>query len=218
MGGSHRRLKRAQRAKEETEVFSTEGRKSRRTRVRPKGEPNKSEDSNPTTLTLLMFAKKSLKNLSVDSETVNWFDYGAYYKDYQNNCFGIKIHFSARFFEPTTGQVWIPKNMDGLMIKVCLDGELKDKTLAYGEVGGVTGLTPRPTQGQVIQTLKFRCDYLTNPLCENLSFEINVDALKKSRQPPWEFEDVLESRGEGKVVIDSIEKAKEVYERYFKDR
>jgi len=151
------------------------------------------------TLTLLLFAKKSYKNLTVNAQKVNWFDYGAAYKDYQNNCFGVKIHSTARFFNLKTGEVFIPKDADGLLIKVC-----SSRDDSYSS-----------QQGQVIQTSISRCDYLTNPLCRNLVFHIPAALMKKSRQPPWEFSDVLETRGIALVHIETPEQAKEIYEKYF---
>lgn len=181
-----------------------DGKNSYEREMRKKNQPKeitserKLSDSK-TSLTLLLFAKKSYKNLPVN-QTINWFDYGAAYKDYQNNCFGVKMHSTARFFDPSSGQVFIPKSTDGLLVKVCPDNEIDYSS----------------KQGQVIQTLLSRCNYLTNPLCQNLIFVIPATLMKKSRQPPWEFSDVLETRGIALVHIETNKEAKEIYEKYFK--
>lgn len=157
-------------------------------------------------LELLMFSKKSYKNLPLDkNQPIRWFEYGAYYRDYQKGCFGLKIHSTTRFFEPSTGKVWISKKSDGIKVKVCSpEAEIE---------------TTKGIDGQIIHSGKSRCDYLVNPLCSHLSIKVRRKKMKESRQPVWEFQDVLQTRGMGNFVdgdsIDTPEKAKEIFEKYF---
>jgi len=155
-----------------------------------------SEDEN-SYLELLLFAKKSTKNIPV-SEKLNWFDYGSFYHDYSRGCDGLAVHSVARFFEPNTGRVWAPRKE--LSIKICHDP--KEEFVGKG------------VHGLVIQTNKSKCSYLENPLCSNLIFHIDPKKMKISRQSPWEFTDSLGSRGV-KVDVSSEEKAKEIYGEYF---
>lgn len=159
-----------------------------------------SEDEN-SYLELLLFAKKSMKNLPVSKE-LNWFDYGAFYHDYNSSCDGLKLHESSRLFDPSSGKVWIPKKH--LMIKICPNGEEE----TFDSI----------TDGSVVVTEKSRCEYLENPLCSNLVFHISSENLKESRQPPREFLEVLKAKGvdlSPDLEIDTPKKAKGVYLKYF---
>ena len=173
--------------------LSTEGRKLN------------AEDEDSPYLELLMFSKKSYKNLPLDkNQPIRWFEYGAYYRDYQKGCFGLKIHSTTRFYEPSTGKVWISKKSDGIKIKVCSQDEIE---------------LSKDIDGQIIHSGKSRCDYLVNPLCSHLSIKVRRKKMKESRQPVWEFQDVLQTRDVRNFVdggsIDTPEKAKEIFEKYF---
>lgn len=170
------------------------------------GESDRREDELTSPyLELLMFSKKSYKNLPLDkNQPIRWFEYGAYYRDYQKGCFGLKIHSTTRFFEPSTGKVWISKKPDGIKVKVCSQDELEPA---------------KDIDGQIIHSGKSRCDYLVNPLCSHLSIKVRRKKMKESRQPVWEFQDVLQTRDVRNFVdggsIDTPEKAKQIFEKYF---
>ena len=148
-------------------------------------------------LELLMFARKSKKNLPVEKE-MNWFDYGAFFHDYDRGCDGLKVHSSTRFFDPKSGQVWLPK--EGLLIRIC-DGD---------EDGG-----DGKGDGSVRVTEKSRCNFLENPLCSHLTFRLKKERLKKSKQSPREFLEVLRARGIDNERVTPLDEAKRVYDKYF---
>lgn len=145
------------------------------------------------TLELLMFARVSKKNVSTADQSFSWFSYGSFFNDYQRGCQGIKVHSSNRFFDPATGQVWIPR--ENLMIKIC-DRNFED------------------FDGKVYASNKSACNFLDNPLCSNLLFKIRKSKVKESKQPPWEFSTSLKSRGI-EVDVSSTKKAKDVYHQHF---
>lgn len=148
-------------------------------------------------LELLMFARKSKKNLPVEKE-MDWFDYGAFFHDYVRGCDGLKVHSSTRFFDPKTGQVWLPK--EGLLIRICEGGV--DDEVEEGD-------------GSVRVTEKSRCNFLENPLCSHLTFRLKKERLKKSKQSPREFLEVLRARGIDDERMTPLEEAKKVYDKYF---
>jgi hypothetical protein len=139
-------------------------------------------------LTLKLFAKRSLKNLPINT-SFDWFEYGAFYHNYQENFDGIRIHKSSRFFEVSTGKVWIPK--ENILLRI------------------------NPSDGPGVYVTKTpKCAYLENPLCSNLMFVIDNSLMKLSKQPPREFEEVLSIKNI-KVEIRDIESAKQIFEKYF---
>lgn len=146
-----------------------------------------------------MFSKNSVtKSSKEEPGQINWFEYGGYYRDYENGCYGLQIHSSTRFFEPATGKVWIPKKSRGVKVKICSDPE------------GFDGYE----DGQILSFKNSKCDYLTNPLCSHLQIMIRKSKMKESRQSVWEFENVLNKRG---IVVkaDSNSKAKKIFDSYF---
>lgn len=166
---------------------------------------------------LLLFAKRSFKNLGPSKE-FSWFDYGAYYKKYSDlnettspkeECEGIAIRHDTRFFEPSTGKVWInPEN-----ILVCIAKSLKE-----------TQVEP-DTAFLVLNNREPRCDYLVNPLCTGITFYIPEKLVKLSKQYPVEFVDVLSTKGllteknsyETRKTKEEEEKlSMEIYRKYFK--